>query len=756
MRSLSLKIVLAFIVMMGLTPFLLVNYLEHKILRESDRLLEIRVLLTEKIFPRLSEYSAGPLFAEMTKDEAESGRRGNCSHTALWFAMELEKRGYRFRVLDVKSSSVGGAPIAHALVEVMVDGRWVLTDPLNGWIYPDGILEMRDKPSQPINKDWRGRDEFAFLGTESFFRNLVHVEAYEDLAYTGLFKPKGGSWRYMLIGGDEVAPRPVGLDEAYRYLALRTPAGKAADIGIPASIALLEDGLLAVASYLKGWVVDPASGVTAELVKPTGVEKWYPTGFAYDKETKELFVANYLGKDVLVLRRGQAGSSFDLIGRILDPELVGAENVALSRNGKYIAVADFDNNGVLLFDRATLKKIWRVELGRAHGVSFSSDDRTLVAVGLAPPKVERFNLAGESLGSRGTEGWGRDKYLWPTGVAVNPLTEEMWVTDAHSGRVRQLRPDLAEARSLGGNGRGANLFNMPYGIAFDDHGALWVTDTFKSSLVKLSSAGDVVSRLGPELYGVIGCGDQANCEDYRGGRSESPVGTYFNGRFDSRVAFRHDFGVFSPAQSWHTGFNQTAFLSVDKSKMLSLGATSPAFSSSIYYWIQVGTSRTAASSWVVYGSPQVREWVFDDGYLPCFLKVGLNYWVTDYGLETERGSSVSYDSMKADCSTRLSEFRVALSSGADPLGAYARTVLRKGKEQFFEELKTVFVSPEGVQFCKDAAVVSSNSLRAELAKAFLNQAEKRGSLVLPEVWVARILARGVDSGQHFGQPFSCE
>ena len=51
---------------------------------------QIEYQLTHEIYPRLSEYYAGPLFAYMSGNNANFGTKGLCAHTTLWLVIWLE------------------------------------------------------------------------------------------------------------------------------------------------------------------------------------------------------------------------------------------------------------------------------------------------------------------------------------------------------------------------------------------------------------------------------------------------------------------------------------------------------------------------------------------------------------------------------------------------------------------------------------------------------------------------------------------
>lgn len=523
------------------------------------------------------------------------------------------------------------------------------------------------------------------------------------------------------------------ISSVHETVEMHLENGAVANLGLPVSIVRVDSDHLAIASYLNVWLLDENTGGVSELKKPEGVSEWYPTGLAYDKKNRELFIANYLGKNVLILKR--VGERFVLSREIRDPDLIGAENVALSRDGKYFAVADFDNNGVLLFDRKTKKKIWFEPLGRAHGVSFDSSGKKIIATGLNPPQAAMFNLAGQPLNFRGKEGWGKDGYLWPTGVSNDPRTGKIWVADAHLGKIRELKEDLSEGAAIGGNGLGEGLFNMPYGIFYDSDGRIWVADTFKSRILlldqKKQNLKSFVSM--PELSaGVCSLGDCTSKDEWFS-KSGSPVfGDGYVKRVGEANSLSYDFGV-HVSQDWHLGFNYSAFSNKDSGQLAMAGAA-PFFSSSIYYWIQAEKS----GGRLVFGSPQVREWMVDFNGVVCPVSLGLNYWVGDGVLGSDQLPDISLDKVVSICSERIQKFSTGVASGQEPFSAYTQFVLNKDAGHIIPSLNSVFQSTGGLAYFRELCRAESSATRKSISQKYIDTLSADNFTFLPELWIAKI------------------
>lgn len=547
----------------------------------------------------------------------------------------------------------------------------------------------------------------------------------------------------------DASPSVLEKDDAIKEIKLSR------GIGIPVSIIRLDSENHAIASYTNLWLVNEYTGEVRELVKPIGVDAWYPTGLAYDQITQELFIANYLGKDVLILK-GNVKDGFVLSCRVVDPQLVGAENISLSKNGKVYAVADYDNNGVLLFDRKTNKKKWFVELPRAHAVVFDSSDRVIVASGLGPPQLIKLDLDGRILVRNGEEGWMKNGYLWPTGLAIDVARREIWVADAHLGRIRALDGQLNEVESIGGNGLGPRLFNMPYGITFDQDGSLWVADTFKSRVLKLTSYKHIAAILQSPTRNVIDFikeieidkDSQRNMDtvsDFRDSHTDSldddeiqPIGNGYDKRINKWSTLSFGFGIYSKDVKWNPGFNYSAFQSLDASKWLALAGAMPFFSSSIYYWVQAEYANEDRSI-LIYGSPQDREWIVDDGDFVCPILLGHDYWLHHRQLKESQGDSVSLKNLLFTCENRKKNFKQDLIKGVDPITAFSTNVLKKEPNLSYDQLPATFQSDRGKSFLKEVCAANASEELITLASRFIDDAKSINLVYLPEIWIAKIL-----------------
>lgn len=523
-------------------------------------------------------------------------------------------------------------------------------------------------------------------------------------------------------------------------------------LGLPVSIVRVSNNELVVASYLNLWLINEKTGRVAEVEKPDQAISWYPTGVAYSEHSKELYIANYLGKDILVLSK-KHDDEFELKHMISDPEMIGPENIALSPDGKYFVVADFDNNGIILFDQKTRRKLWFTELGRAHGVAFDHTGEEIIAVGLNPPKVIRLDIEGNKIAEHVGEGWDAGEYLWPTQTALDPSTNEIWIADAHVGNIRRINSAFEELETFGANGLGTRLFNMPYGIYFDTTGELWITDTFKSRILLLNSEKEIKAIYSAPAHPSCTTG---KCVGLKGDSStEYLLGIGYQGRLDASQKFSYGFGIYSEPIKWHPGFAYTAFVSEDRSRKLALAGASPFFSSSIYYWIQ---ALSIEKNILLYGSPEVREWIFDYQGLACPVRIDLNYWVFKDALYSDNNPVHNVENLVSACKLKVDTFIKRVANGNSVLHSYAENILDLKGGSVEERLATVFQSSEGKRFFKKLCSATNDSTRKEISYDFLKTINSMPLVFLPEVWVAKIFTsvaiEETDRTEHWNCLFS--
>jgi len=85
----------------------------------------------------------------------------------------------------------------------------------------------------------------------------------------------------------------------------------------------------------------------------------------------------------------------------------------------------------------------------------------------------------------------------PTGVAINPLTEELLVIDSeHAALLRFSLEDLQPLGMIGHLGEGQGLFNAPTAVAVGPDGTIHVVDTLNHRVQCLTATGEFIRAFG--------------------------------------------------------------------------------------------------------------------------------------------------------------------------------------------------------------------------------------------------------------------
>jgi len=527
------------------------------------------------------------------------------------------------------------------------------------------------------------------------------------------------------------------------------------DIGRPVSVQEIDANHILVCNYQTLYLIDIRDGNTRPIPAPPEVKQWVPTCVYYISELKSLFVANYTGHDVLKFYL-TPNYSLELKQRITHPDLQSPEGVAVSANGENIFVADQDGNAVFCFDRDGAKR-WSAPLLSAHGIAINQEAATILATGLAPPRIVKFDFNGRELASHNFSGWGRDEYLWPICLAISK-EGNIAVSDAHTGRIRLLNSELKQTAEFGANGLGPNFFNMPYGISWTDRDSLWVTDTFKCRLLEL----DIHFRRFTREYISASMTLAAQYKVMSSAKLpaeelKKPIGI---------LQKRRDRLVLS-AEAWGHGYitrvNESPTARIDLTP-LGLGSGSrwrpgyrklvrddgqvtvrfqgaEAFFGSDYYWIEGRSFIYDGRPVVLLGSPQNPVWIviFDGGF--TLLPLGVNFWISGNDLATDTGLRIPLELLAREGRQSILRIHQQIADGVSPL-------------QIFRSYFPPFL--EGEAFAKSFRAVFRTSMGKELAETCLNPA-KQGlirpaaqkvvqesltskTIYLPEFMLARMLA----------------
>ena len=254
---------------------------------------------------------------------------------------------------------------------------------------------------------------------------------------------------------------------------------------LPVAITEVAPRKFLLANYQNIFLFDVNTNrISVVNVKMNGIEaKFVPTNFAFFPENGRLFIANYLGNDILEANFDLKEGEITILGRIRDEKTLSPEGVAF--DGRFLASANYDGNNVQIFEKqgGEWKASCELSIPWAHGVAFLKG--SLFATGLRERKLHKIDPVNcQVVGSVGSTGWENGEFLWPTGIAPFD-SDSVLVSDAHTGLLTIVgAADLRIGRSYGGNGPGRTGLNMPYSAIVSD-GGIWTTSTYGGRLLRI-------------------------------------------------------------------------------------------------------------------------------------------------------------------------------------------------------------------------------------------------------------------------------
>ena len=186
-------------------------------------------------------------------------------------------------------------------------------------------------------------------------------------------------------------------------------------------------------------------------------------------------------------------------------ELKEPRGVAVSDDGHFI-VSESWSNCVILDNEG--KKVKSFGEGRGGdfllyfscGVAITPDNFILVSD--MSHRIHKISMDGaDCIASVGEEGSGLLQFDFPDGIAISPITGQLYIADCHNHRIQVLNPDLTFSHSFGSEGSAKGQFSYPHDIAIDSQGLVYVADVDNHRIQKFSSDEKFVAQFGSEGSG---------------------------------------------------------------------------------------------------------------------------------------------------------------------------------------------------------------------------------------------------------------
>ena len=190
--------------------------------------------------------------------------------------------------------------------------------------------------------------------------------------------------------------------------------------------------------------------------------------------------------------------------------------VAVSDDG-HVIVTENNGNCVTILDNEGKKvksfggKGGRVKFSKPRGVAITPDNFILVSDNHS---IQKISMDGDLVAPVGGYGSRLLQFKYPEGIAISPITGQVYIADTDNHRIQVLNPDLTFSHLFGKKGSGNGRFSTPSDIAIDSQGLVYVADTDNHRIQKFTPNGNFVAQFGSKGWGL----------GYGPGQLDSPCG----------------------------------------------------------------------------------------------------------------------------------------------------------------------------------------------------------------------------------------
>ena len=148
-----------------------------------------------------------------------------------------------------------------------------------------------------------------------------------------------------------------------------------------------------------------------------------------------------------------------------------------------------------------------------RGVAITPDNFILVSDN---HRIQKISMDGDCVAPVGEqeeeeeEESGPLQFNEPDGIAISPITGQVYIADKNNDRIQVLNPDLTFSHSFGSEESANGQFNEPLDIAIDGQGLVYVADKYNHRIQKFTPNGKFVAQFssygsGPgQLYSPYG------------------------------------------------------------------------------------------------------------------------------------------------------------------------------------------------------------------------------------------------------------
>jgi DNA-binding beta-propeller fold protein YncE len=241
--------------------------------------------------------------------------------------------------------------------------------------------------------------------------------------------------------------------------------------------------------------------------KQQSVQMRSPTRIA-TMDAGTLLVTDYELRAVLMVKRARPDKAFELFS-------IEGRPLAIGVMGRTLYVGNETTRRVEVYDRSGTRLGTLggadYEIGRPSDLAVDPDMHLLFVVDGVANVVRVFDIStpeGTLVRTISAPGFEDDELLFPAGIAVNPVTKEVFVSDygdSSAGpepRILIFDYDgVYQASITGDGGMLGYRFSKPQGIAVNDQNQVFVAEAWGGQIIVVDrDSGDDVKRLG--TYGT--------------------------------------------------------------------------------------------------------------------------------------------------------------------------------------------------------------------------------------------------------------
>ena len=115
--------------------------------------------------------------------------------------------------------------------------------------------------------------------------------------------------------------------------------------------------------------------------------------------------------------------------------------------------------------------------------------------------IQKISMDGYHIASVGEKGSGPLQFIAPGGIAISPITGQVYIPDRKNHHIQVLNPDLTFSHLFGSKRSANGQFQGPQDIAIDNQGLVYVTDSGNHRIQKFSPDGKFVGQFGNKRPG---------------------------------------------------------------------------------------------------------------------------------------------------------------------------------------------------------------------------------------------------------------